>query len=300
MTFQAGSSHISPVSFDDQKNPKLANWVSTQRQERKLLVQGRASRLIPEQVRALEQIGFVWEAQRGGPRKKRGAPNPPRCSQPMVTAPVAPVFPGNSLQAGLPLATSGLSHPTLTGATSLAAAELLQGPAQDPVASLGGAEAVMMHRIEMMRNRREAAALYLAREQARTSLEALERERTLQYERELMISNALHSMGHPISMVHRQPTRGPISFAQGMLSSRALQLASLSSPLEPLQRSVSGFPQHRGTGAAQLMQEVHLEQGRTHEVPSSPLQGRAPEDTDDDGFVLGKSYLQQNKRRRLG
>lgn len=55
----------------------MSNWVSTQRQERKLLNKGHASRLTKDRVDALEMIGFVWEAQRHGKRKKanRSAPS---------------------------------------------------------------------------------------------------------------------------------------------------------------------------------------------------------------------------------
>mmetsp|Transcript_28109 Transcript_28109/g.39740 ORF Transcript_28109/g.39740 Transcript_28109/m.39740 type:complete len:633 (+) Transcript_28109:60-1958(+) len=58
-----------PITF--QENLKLANWVSTQRQEYKLLKQGRSSRLNPERVKALDSIGFVWAAQRGGARVRK-------------------------------------------------------------------------------------------------------------------------------------------------------------------------------------------------------------------------------------
>lgn len=63
-----------------QDNVQLSNWVSTQRQEYKLLREGRSSRLNSEKIKKLEEIGFVWEAQRGGPRRKKhsGPDSPPR------------------------------------------------------------------------------------------------------------------------------------------------------------------------------------------------------------------------------
>jgi hypothetical protein len=39
--------------------------------EHKLLREGRPSRLTEERIQQLNSIGFLWEAQRGGPRKKR-------------------------------------------------------------------------------------------------------------------------------------------------------------------------------------------------------------------------------------
>jgi len=44
-----------------------------QRQEFKLLQKGRSSRLSGERIDLLNKVGFVWEAQRGGPRRKRRA-----------------------------------------------------------------------------------------------------------------------------------------------------------------------------------------------------------------------------------
>ncbi|CAB9505504.1 helicase [Seminavis robusta] len=52
-----------PMGYED--NPRLATWVSTQRQEYKLLKQGRSSRLTEAKIKKLESVGFVWEAQRG-------------------------------------------------------------------------------------------------------------------------------------------------------------------------------------------------------------------------------------------
>lgn len=54
-----------------QDNIKLANWVSTQRQEAKLQKQGRSCRLTSDRIKSLDAIGFVWEAQRGGSRKRK-------------------------------------------------------------------------------------------------------------------------------------------------------------------------------------------------------------------------------------
>lgn len=46
------------------KNPKLSNWVSNQRQEWKLLKERGFSRLTEERIKILNEMGFVWEAQR--------------------------------------------------------------------------------------------------------------------------------------------------------------------------------------------------------------------------------------------
>ena len=48
-----------------QRNVKLANWVSTQRQEAKLFREGRSSRLDTSKIASLESIGFIWKAHRG-------------------------------------------------------------------------------------------------------------------------------------------------------------------------------------------------------------------------------------------
>lgn len=58
-----------PIGYKD--NVQLSNWVSTQRQEYKLMRDGRPSRLTDDRIRLLEKVGFVWEAQRGGPRKRK-------------------------------------------------------------------------------------------------------------------------------------------------------------------------------------------------------------------------------------
>ena len=53
-----------PVGYEE--NPQLANWVSTQRQEYKQYKSKHPSRLTQEKMALLKEIGFVWEAQRGG------------------------------------------------------------------------------------------------------------------------------------------------------------------------------------------------------------------------------------------
>lgn len=67
-----------PIGYKD--NVQLSNWVSTQRQEFKLMKEGRSSRLNKRKIELLEEVGFVWEAQRGGPRRKKpsGPNSPPR------------------------------------------------------------------------------------------------------------------------------------------------------------------------------------------------------------------------------
>lgn len=44
-------------------NPKLASWVAEQRKQRKLLVDGKQSSMIPDRIRQLDELGFVWNAQ---------------------------------------------------------------------------------------------------------------------------------------------------------------------------------------------------------------------------------------------
>mmetsp|Transcript_5649 Transcript_5649/g.13316 ORF Transcript_5649/g.13316 Transcript_5649/m.13316 type:complete len:384 (+) Transcript_5649:55-1206(+) len=44
-------------------NPKLASWVAEQRKQRKLLIDGKQSSMIPDRIRLLDEIGFVWNAQ---------------------------------------------------------------------------------------------------------------------------------------------------------------------------------------------------------------------------------------------
>jgi Helicase associated domain len=46
-----------------QENIKLANWVSTQRQEAKLMREGRSTRLSEKKIDKLNAIGFVWVAR---------------------------------------------------------------------------------------------------------------------------------------------------------------------------------------------------------------------------------------------
>jgi hypothetical protein len=60
-------------SLCPQENVQLSNWVSTQRQEYKLLRKGRSSRLTKDRIKLLDNIGFVWEAQRGGPRRRKSS-----------------------------------------------------------------------------------------------------------------------------------------------------------------------------------------------------------------------------------
>jgi hypothetical protein len=44
-----------------------------QRQEYKLMLKGRSTRLTQERINLLDKINFVWEAQRGGPRREQRA-----------------------------------------------------------------------------------------------------------------------------------------------------------------------------------------------------------------------------------
>mmetsp|Transcript_15771 Transcript_15771/g.23232 ORF Transcript_15771/g.23232 Transcript_15771/m.23232 type:complete len:529 (-) Transcript_15771:1082-2668(-) len=76
-SMEHGGSTLVPIGYKE--NPQLANWVSTQRQEMRLLKIGRSSRLTKERIEALEAIGFVWEAYRGG-RRPEYDPNVPSAS----------------------------------------------------------------------------------------------------------------------------------------------------------------------------------------------------------------------------
>jgi hypothetical protein len=85
----------SQVPIGWEKNIKLSNWVSTQRQEYKLLKKGRSSRLTDNRIDQLNKVSFVWEAQRGGPRRKRKA----SVSVPEKPNPVAGVGPVSNFAA---------------------------------------------------------------------------------------------------------------------------------------------------------------------------------------------------------
>lgn len=61
------------VPMGYKENPQLANWVSTQRQEWKLLQTGKPCRITQEKIHKLDELGFSWEAVRGGKRKKRAS-----------------------------------------------------------------------------------------------------------------------------------------------------------------------------------------------------------------------------------
>lgn len=68
--YQKTNGHcLIPIGHKD--NPQLSNWVSTQRQEYKLLLNGRKSRITNERIQKLNEIGFVWEAHRGGKKVKK-------------------------------------------------------------------------------------------------------------------------------------------------------------------------------------------------------------------------------------
>lgn len=72
-----------PIGWE--QNVQLANWVSTQRQEYKNLIKGKTSRLNDKRVNLLNSLGFAWELQRGGRRRRlavnknnpNAVPNPP-------------------------------------------------------------------------------------------------------------------------------------------------------------------------------------------------------------------------------
>lgn len=50
-----------PHTYND--NLALARWVKRQRYQYKLMMEGKASTMTPERVKALEEIGFVWDSQ---------------------------------------------------------------------------------------------------------------------------------------------------------------------------------------------------------------------------------------------
>ena len=59
------------VPIGHKVNPKLSNWVSTQRQEYKLFLRGKSSRITKNRIQRLNDIGFVWEAHRGTKGRKQ-------------------------------------------------------------------------------------------------------------------------------------------------------------------------------------------------------------------------------------
>jgi len=70
LEFVVENSHAQvPIKWE--RNIKLSNWVSAQRQEYKSKQKGRYSRLTQDRIELLNNIGFVWEAQRGGSRRQR-------------------------------------------------------------------------------------------------------------------------------------------------------------------------------------------------------------------------------------
>ena len=68
---RSGSPNPFLFSLCFQRHPKLANWVSTQRQEYRFFLQGTKTRLSREKIQALDAIGFVWDAHRNGVRKRK-------------------------------------------------------------------------------------------------------------------------------------------------------------------------------------------------------------------------------------
>ncbi|CAB9511185.1 helicase [Seminavis robusta] len=67
--FKTTYGHVQvPMGWSE--NPSLSNWVSAQRQDYKLFQKGRPSRLNQHKINLLSRVGFVWEAQRGGRRRK--------------------------------------------------------------------------------------------------------------------------------------------------------------------------------------------------------------------------------------
>lgn len=57
-----------PIGWEE--NVKLSNWVSTQRQEYKNMQNGRTSQLNEHRIELLNELGFAWEVQRGGRRRR--------------------------------------------------------------------------------------------------------------------------------------------------------------------------------------------------------------------------------------
>jgi len=50
-----------PAKFSE--NPKLGNWVRTQRAQRKKLLKGEFTIMTSKRIQALEALGFVWEVR---------------------------------------------------------------------------------------------------------------------------------------------------------------------------------------------------------------------------------------------
>jgi hypothetical protein len=64
----------------------FSTFLIQQRQEYKLLRKGRSSRLTSDRIKLLNSVGFVWEAQRGGPRRRRKSNNSIGSSQGRLSA----------------------------------------------------------------------------------------------------------------------------------------------------------------------------------------------------------------------
>jgi len=45
------------------KNPALGRWVSTQREQYRLLQEGKPTKMVDEKIKLLESIGFIWRLQ---------------------------------------------------------------------------------------------------------------------------------------------------------------------------------------------------------------------------------------------
>lgn len=78
-----------------------------------MLSRGRASRLTDDRIRLLNKVEFVWEAQRGGPRRKRKA----TVSVPLKPTPAKRIQPEAGLAAGAGqfAAANGLGNGLLAG-----------------------------------------------------------------------------------------------------------------------------------------------------------------------------------------
>ncbi|CAB9496720.1 helicase [Seminavis robusta] len=69
LDFKERFGHVNiPINWPE--NVKLANWTSTQRQEHKNMLKGKKSRLDDRRILMLNDIGFAWELQRGGRKRK--------------------------------------------------------------------------------------------------------------------------------------------------------------------------------------------------------------------------------------
>ncbi|CAJ1952785.1 unnamed protein product [Cylindrotheca closterium] len=62
LAFRKANGHCF-VPYDYPTNPSLARWVKRQRYQYKIYPESERSTMTPQRIRALESIGFIWDAQ---------------------------------------------------------------------------------------------------------------------------------------------------------------------------------------------------------------------------------------------